>query len=111
MRNAITLPFDEALAAERQLFLKLVSGDQSSAQRHLFFAEREAAKVPGKDLQRRRIERVGIIGGGTMSGGIAMAFANGGLPGDIARDQRGGACGAGWRRSRRTMPSPSAAAR
>ncbi|RWH74674.1 3-hydroxyacyl-CoA dehydrogenase NAD-binding domain-containing protein [Mesorhizobium sp.] len=80
VRNAITLPFDEALAAERQLFLKLVSGDQSSAQRHLFFAEREAAKVPGKDLQRRRIECVGIIGAGTMGGGIAMAFANGGLP-------------------------------
>ncbi|TIP00009.1 MAG: 3-hydroxyacyl-CoA dehydrogenase [Mesorhizobium sp.] len=80
VRNAITLPFDEALAAERQLFLKLVSGDQSRAQRHLFFAEREAAKVPGKDLQKRRIERVGIIGAGTMGGGIAMAFANGDLP-------------------------------
>ncbi|BCG92189.1 3-hydroxyacyl-CoA dehydrogenase NAD-binding domain-containing protein [Mesorhizobium sp. 131-2-1] len=80
VRNAITLPFDEALAAERQLFLKLVSGDQSRAQRHLFFAEREAAKVPGKDPQRRKIARVGIIGAGTMGGGIAMAFANGGFP-------------------------------
>ncbi|TGS12332.1 3-hydroxyacyl-CoA dehydrogenase [Mesorhizobium sp. M2E.F.Ca.ET.209.01.1.1] len=80
VRNAITLPFDEALAAERQLFLKLVSGDQSRAQRHLFFAEREAAKIPGKDLQKRQIARVGIIGAGTMGGGIAMAFANGGLP-------------------------------
>ncbi|TGP22113.1 MULTISPECIES: 3-hydroxyacyl-CoA dehydrogenase NAD-binding domain-containing protein [unclassified Mesorhizobium] len=80
VRNAITLPFDEALAAERQAFAKLVSGDQSRAQRHLFFAEREAAKVPGKDLQRRKVERVGIIGAGTMGGGIAMAFANGGFP-------------------------------
>ncbi|MBZ9866689.1 enoyl-CoA hydratase/isomerase family protein [Mesorhizobium sp. CA15] len=80
VRNAITLPFDAALAAERELFQKLVSGDQSRAQRHLFFAEREAAKIPGKDLQTRRIERVGIIGAGTMGGGIAMAFANGGLP-------------------------------
>ncbi|MDX8446419.1 3-hydroxyacyl-CoA dehydrogenase NAD-binding domain-containing protein [Mesorhizobium captivum] len=80
VRNAITLPFDEALAAERQLFAKLVSGDQSRAQRHLFFAEREAAKVPGKDLQKRRIERVGIVGAGTMGGGIAMAFANDGFP-------------------------------
>ncbi|RAZ87237.1 3-hydroxyacyl-CoA dehydrogenase [Mesorhizobium hawassense] len=79
VRNAITLPFDEALAAERQLFLKLVSGDQSRAQRHLFFAEREAAKIPGKDLQKRTVSRVGIIGAGTMGGGIAMAFANGGL--------------------------------
>ncbi|MBZ9817160.1 3-hydroxyacyl-CoA dehydrogenase NAD-binding domain-containing protein [Mesorhizobium sp. CA7] len=80
VRNAITLPFDAALAAERELFQQLVSGDQSRAQRHLFFAEREAAKVPGKDLRKRRIERVGIIGAGTMGGGIAMAFANGGLP-------------------------------
>ncbi|RUW77372.1 3-hydroxyacyl-CoA dehydrogenase NAD-binding domain-containing protein, partial [Mesorhizobium sp. M4B.F.Ca.ET.049.02.1.2] len=80
VRNAITLPFDEALAAERQLFLKLVSGDQSRAQRHLFFAEREAAKIQGKDVTRRKIARVGIIGAGTMGGGIAMAFANGGFP-------------------------------
>ncbi|TPJ20873.1 3-hydroxyacyl-CoA dehydrogenase NAD-binding domain-containing protein [Mesorhizobium sp. B2-7-2] len=80
VRNAIILPFDAALAAERQLFQKLVSGDQSRAQRHLFFAEREAAKVPGKDLRKRRIERVGVIGAGTMGGGVAMAFANGGLP-------------------------------
>ncbi|TIO49513.1 MAG: 3-hydroxyacyl-CoA dehydrogenase [Mesorhizobium sp.] len=80
VRNAIALPFDEALAAERALFIKLVAGDQSRAQRHLFFAEREAAKVPVKDLQRRRIARIGIIGAGTMGGGIAMAFANGGFP-------------------------------
>ena len=80
VRNAIALPFDEALAAERQLFQKLVAGDQSRAQRHLFFAEREAAKLPGKDLQKRRIARVGVIGAGTMGGGIAMAFVNGGFP-------------------------------
>ncbi|WP_192385879.1 3-hydroxyacyl-CoA dehydrogenase NAD-binding domain-containing protein [Mesorhizobium silamurunense] len=79
-RNAITLPFDEALAAERRLFLKLVAGDQSRAQRYLFFAEREAAKVPGRDLHKRKIARVGVIGAGTMGGGIAMAFANGGFP-------------------------------
>lgn len=82
VRNAITLPFDEALAKERELFIKLVSGDQSRAQRHLFFAEREAAKVPGigKDVQPRNIAKVGVIGAGTMGGGIAMAFVNGGLP-------------------------------
>lgn len=80
VRNAISLPFEEALAAERALFLKLVAGDQSRAQRHLFFAEREAAKGPGKDVARRQIERVGVIGAGTMGGGIAMAFANGGYP-------------------------------
>ncbi|ESX67255.1 3-hydroxyacyl-CoA dehydrogenase NAD-binding domain-containing protein [Mesorhizobium sp. M0142] len=80
VRNALTLPFDEALAAERDLFVKLVAGDQSRAQRHLFFAEREAAKLAGKDVVRRKIARVGVIGAGTMGGGIAMAFANGGLP-------------------------------
>ncbi|MBZ9870579.1 enoyl-CoA hydratase/isomerase family protein [Mesorhizobium sp. BR1-1-9] len=80
VRNTVTMSFEEALAAERALFMKLVAGDQSRAQRHLFFAEREAAKVPGKDLVRRRIARVGVIGAGTMGGGIAMAFANGGFP-------------------------------
>jgi 3-hydroxyacyl-CoA dehydrogenase len=80
VRNAVTLPFDEALAAERALFVKLVASDQSRAQRHLFFAEREAAKISGKDTTRRKISRVGVIGAGTMGGGIAMAFANGGYP-------------------------------
>ncbi|TPM10740.1 MULTISPECIES: 3-hydroxyacyl-CoA dehydrogenase NAD-binding domain-containing protein [unclassified Mesorhizobium] len=80
VRNTVTMSFEEALAAERALFMKLVAGDQSRAQRHLFFAEREAAKIPGKDLVRRRIARVGVIGAGTMGGGIAMAFANGGFP-------------------------------
>jgi 3-hydroxyacyl-CoA dehydrogenase len=80
VRNAVTLPFDEALAVERELFVKLVGGDQSRAQRHLFFAEREAAKVPGKEVSRRKIARVGVIGAGTMGGGIAMSFANGGFP-------------------------------
>ncbi|RWL21393.1 MAG: 3-hydroxyacyl-CoA dehydrogenase [Mesorhizobium sp.] len=79
VRNAMTLPFEEALVAERELFAKLVAGDQSRAQRHLFFAEREAAKVAGKDIVRRKIARVGVIGAGTMGGGIAMAFANGGF--------------------------------
>ncbi|MER9104703.1 3-hydroxyacyl-CoA dehydrogenase NAD-binding domain-containing protein [Mesorhizobium sp. M0848] len=80
VRNAVMLPFDAALAAERALFVKLVASDQSRAQRHVFFAEREAAKLPGKDIVKRRIARVGVIGAGTMGGGIAMAFANGGYP-------------------------------
>ncbi|WP_027059466.1 3-hydroxyacyl-CoA dehydrogenase NAD-binding domain-containing protein [Mesorhizobium loti] len=80
VRNAVTLTFDEALAAERALFVKLVASDQSRAQRHLFFAEREAAKIPAKGIVKRRIGRVGVIGAGTMGGGIAMAFANGGYP-------------------------------
>lgn len=82
VRNAVTLPFDEALARERELFVQLVSGDQSKAQRHLFFAEREAAKAPGigKEVKPRTVRKVGVVGAGTMGGGIAMSFANGGLP-------------------------------
>ncbi|RIK84307.1 MAG: 3-hydroxyacyl-CoA dehydrogenase [Hyphomicrobiales bacterium] len=82
VRNAVELSFDDALARERELFVQLVSGVQSRAQRHLFFAEREAAKVAGvgKDVAARPVKKVGIIGAGTMGGGIAMAFANGGFP-------------------------------
>jgi 3-hydroxyacyl-CoA dehydrogenase len=82
VRNAITMPFDQAVAAERKFFLALVTGDQSRAQRHLFFAEREAAKAPGvaKDDKPRKISRVGVIGAGTMGGGISMSFVNGGIP-------------------------------
>jgi len=82
VRNAVTLPFETALVEERALFKELVSGDQSRAQRHLFFAEREAGKVPGigKDVTVRPVRRVGIIGAGTMGSGIAMAFINGSLP-------------------------------
>ncbi|HTV68570.1 MAG TPA: 3-hydroxyacyl-CoA dehydrogenase NAD-binding domain-containing protein [Rhizobiaceae bacterium] len=82
VRNTLTMPFAEGLATERKYFIELVLGDQSKAQRHLFFAEREAAKVPGvgKDVQPREIRRVGVIGAGTMGGGIAMSFVNGGLP-------------------------------
>ncbi len=82
VRNAVILPFEDALRAERALFAELVASDQSRAQRHVFFAEREAAKVPsiGKEIKPRGVDRVGIIGAGTMGGGIAMAFANGGIP-------------------------------
>ncbi len=82
VRNALTMPFDEALVTERKYFVELVEGDQSKAQRHLFFAEREAAKVDGvgKDIQPRAVSRVGVIGAGTMGGGIAMSFVNGGIP-------------------------------
>ena len=82
VRNALTLPFDQALVAEREAFMRLVTGDQSRAQRHLFFAEREAAKVDGigKEVKAREIRRAGIIGAGTMGGGIAMSFVNGGIP-------------------------------
>ncbi len=82
VRNAFTLPFDEGLRREGELFRKLVAGDQSKAQRHVFFAEREAAKVPGmpEGTRPRPIARAAVIGAGTMGGGIAMCFANAGIP-------------------------------
>jgi 3-hydroxyacyl-CoA dehydrogenase len=82
VRNAFTLPFDEGLRAERDMFVKLMMGDQSRAQRHIFFAEREAVKIPDmpKDIKPAALKRAVVIGGGTMGGGIAMCFANAGVP-------------------------------
>ena len=82
VRNAIVLPFEEGLRRESELFRKLVTGDQSKAQRHIFFAEREAAKVPDmpEATKPRQITRGAVIGAGTMGGGIAMCFANAGIP-------------------------------
>ena len=79
---AIDLPFDEGLKKEREGFLKLVASDQSKAQRYAFFSEREAAKIAGvpEGTKPRQVERVAIIGAGTMGGGIAMSFANAGIP-------------------------------
>lgn len=79
---AVNLPMDEGLKKERELFAELVSSPQSAAMRYAFFAEREAAKVKGlpKDTPTRDIKKVGIIGGGTMGGGIAMNFMNVGIP-------------------------------
>jgi 3-hydroxyacyl-CoA dehydrogenase len=82
VRNAFSLPFEEGLAAERDLFMKLVTGDQSLAQRHIFFSEREAAKVPDmpSGVKPAALKKAVVIGGGTMGGGIAMCFANAGVP-------------------------------
>jgi 3-hydroxyacyl-CoA dehydrogenase len=81
LRAAITLPVAEGLRRERALFLELVAGDQSKAQRHIFFAEREAAKVPDiADAKPLEVTRAAVIGAGTMGGGIAMCFANAGIP-------------------------------
>jgi 3-hydroxyacyl-CoA dehydrogenase len=80
--HALDMSFDEALKAERELFLKLMNGEQSKAQRYAFFAEREAAKVSGvpEGTKPRKVEQVAVIGAGTMGGGIAMSFANAGIP-------------------------------
>ena len=78
---AVALPFEQGLDYERQTFEQLITGLQSKAQRHAFFAERLAGKVEGLDpaIKPRAIASVGIIGAGTMGGGIAMNFLNAGL--------------------------------
>lgn len=79
---AATVTFVAGLKIEREKFFELMQGEQSAALRHFFFAERQAAKVDGlaKDTPTRAVESVGIIGGGTMGGGIAMSLANAGIP-------------------------------
>ncbi len=79
---ATRLSFDEGLKFERGEFLKLMGGSQSAAQRYMFFAERQAAKIDGlpKDIALRDIRRVGVIGAGTMGGGISMNFLTAGIP-------------------------------
>ncbi|NYF32886.1 MULTISPECIES: 3-hydroxyacyl-CoA dehydrogenase NAD-binding domain-containing protein [Sphingopyxis] len=87
---ATRLPFEEGLAFEREQFMKLMFGSQSAAQRHIFFAERQAAKIDGlpKDTQLREIKKVGIIGAGTMGGGIMMNFLQKGIPCTIVEMQQ-----------------------
>ena len=79
---AVALPYLDAVARENELFMECMKSTHSAAQRHLFFAEREVAKVPDvpKDVKQREIKQVAVIGGGTMGGGIAMNFANVGIP-------------------------------
>ena len=79
---ATRLPFEEGMTFERTEFMKLMGGSQSAAQRHMFFAERQAAKIDGlpKDTQLRAIKKVGVIGAGTMGGGISMNFLAAGIP-------------------------------
>lgn len=79
---ATRLPFDEGQKFERTEFLKLMGGSQSAAQRYMFFAERQAAKIDGlpKDLPLRDVKKVGVIGAGTMGGGISMNFLGKGIP-------------------------------
>jgi 3-hydroxyacyl-CoA dehydrogenase len=87
---AVNESFEDGLKAEGRLFLELLRGEQSAAQRYSFFAEREVWKIPDvpRDTQQIPVEAVGIVGAGTMGGGIAMNFANIGIPVTlIERDQ------------------------
>jgi len=78
----LKLPFDEGSVRERELFADCVASTESKSLRHLFFAEREVAKVPDvpKDTPTREIKRAAVVGAGTMGGGIAMNYANAGIP-------------------------------
>jgi 3-hydroxyacyl-CoA dehydrogenase len=79
---AVSLPFAEGLKRERELFVELLGSPESRAQRYFFFAEREAAKIPDvpADTPVKDVKRAAVIGAGTMGGGIAMNFANVGIP-------------------------------
>ena len=79
---AVGMTFDDGLKFERECFLLLVETTVSKALRHAFFAERAAAKIPDvpDDTPVRAIKSAAIIGAGTMGGGIAMNFANAGIP-------------------------------
>ncbi len=79
---AVSLPFDQGLKRERELFQELITSPESKAQRYFFFAEREAAKIPDVpgDTKSRDIKKAAVLGAGTMGGGIAMNFANAGIP-------------------------------
>ena len=82
LEAAATLPFEKGMARERELFLQCAQNAQSKALQHVFFAERKAANVPNleKNVAKRDIKSVAIIGAGTMGGGIAMNFLNVGIP-------------------------------
>ena len=79
---AVNKPFDEGIKVEQELFMKLMTGSQSAAQRYMFFAQRQVTKIPDieADTEVKDINSVGVIGAGTMGGGISMNFANVGIP-------------------------------
>ena len=82
VKVACEKPYDEGVIEERKLFMELMSGTQAKAQQYFFFAERKAAKIEGlpEDTRPRPIQKVGVIGAGTMGGGISMNFLSAGIP-------------------------------
>ncbi|TNE63690.1 MAG: 3-hydroxyacyl-CoA dehydrogenase [Alphaproteobacteria bacterium] len=87
---AVELPLEAGLKRERELFMECFANPQARALQHMFFAERQISRIPGigKDTPRREIRKVGILGAGTMGGGIAMNFANAGIPVTILEVQQ-----------------------
>ena len=90
VKAAVDLPFDDGMAFELQTFLRLLPTPQSRAQRHVFFAEREVAKIADipPDTEILPIRKVGVVGAGTMGGGISMNFLNAGIPVKIVETSR-----------------------
>jgi 3-hydroxyacyl-CoA dehydrogenase len=90
VEGAVHKSFAEGCAYERELFTQLMSGSQSAAQRYYFFAERQVAKIPDipAETPKLDIRKVGIIGAGTMGGGIAMNFVNAGIPVVLVESQQ-----------------------
>src|SRR6476659_4458377 len=82
VRIATLKPYSEGVLEERKLFMELMSGTQAKAQHYFFFAERKAAKIEGlpEGTEPRPVNRVGVIGAGTMGGGISMNFLSAGIP-------------------------------
>ncbi len=82
VQAAVDLPFDEGIRRERELSNQVERAVEGRAFRHLFFSERELRKIPGlpADVKSRPVKKVGIVGAGTMGGGISMCFANAGIP-------------------------------
>ncbi|PYM87897.1 MAG: 3-hydroxyacyl-CoA dehydrogenase, partial [Candidatus Rokuibacteriota bacterium] len=90
VEGAVSLPFDQGLKRERELFVELLNSPESKAQRYFFFAEREAAKIPDvpADTPAKDVKKAAVIGAGTMGGGIAMNFANVGIPVTVVEVQQ-----------------------
>jgi len=82
VRVATRKPYAEGVIEERRLFMELMGSEQSAAQRYFFFAERKASKIEGlpENTEPRPISKVGVIGAGTMGGGISMNFLSAGIP-------------------------------
>ncbi|MFN3447088.1 MAG: 3-hydroxyacyl-CoA dehydrogenase NAD-binding domain-containing protein [Roseococcus sp.] len=107
VRAALTSSFEDGLNTEREIFTKLVNGEQSFALRHIFFGEREASRVPDMPPETHPlpVKKAVVIGAGTMGGGIAMSFANHGIPVTVVEQsaealERGlKRCEANWERT------------
>jgi 3-hydroxyacyl-CoA dehydrogenase len=82
VKIATEKPYSEGVIEERKLFMELMGGEQSAAQRYFFFAERKANKIEGlpENTEPRPVRKVGVIGAGTMGGGISMNFLSAGIP-------------------------------